>query len=962
MPDILTEAHSVQDPLVRYAGEVGWKEISQEGALCLRGGETGLIFRGLLREKLLLLNAGSVDESGVDAILRSIENVRNSVEGNREILRWLRGQQTVFVASQRRELNVKLIDFESLDNNSFHVTKEWRYTNGRYANRADVILLINGVPVVLIETKAAQKRNGIEEGITQVRRYHRETPELVTHPQVFDVPNIVDFYYGVTWSLDLKNLFNWKDDERGNFERKVKTFFDRNRLLCLLRDYILFFEKDDELNKIVLRQHQTRAVSKVLNRCAEASKPRGLVWHTQGSGKTVTMLTTADQLLARPQLEKPTVLMLVDRNELEGQLSGVLRAFKGVDALVAQTKDHLRALLKADTRGLIVSTIHKFDKMPSDICVRPNVFVLVDEAHRTTTGDLGNYLVGALPNATLIGFTGTPIDRTAYGKGTFKTFGLYDELGYLDKYSIRESIEDKTTVPLKYALAPNSIRVPQKQLEEEFLGLAELEGVADIDDLNRALDRAVTLKNFLKADGRVEQVARFVAHHFRESVEPLGYKAFLVGVDREACVLLKEALDEFLPSEYSKVVFTPSHNDPEQLKRFYLDVDEEKRVRRAFVDPIAQPKLLIVTEKLLTGFDAPILYCMYLDKPMRDHTLLQAIARVNRPYEESSGAAKTCGMVVDFVGIFDKVERALAFDSDVVASVIENIDVLKERFGELMRTRAPEYLALASGTSGDKVAEHIIDLRDNPEVRNGFLDFFREIETLYEIISPDGFLRPFVDDYLRLAKMYEIAINAFSVRPIMDLAKKTERLVREKTLPTTIQPGLKLYEINDDTLRALKQDGSSDNSKVVNLARSISQTVEQERLRNPFLVPIGERAAGVLESFHARQLATGVALRELEGLVGEYTEASREMTDKGMDVRTFAVYWVLKRSNIPNAESTASKATEVIARFPNWQANESELRELRAGLYEVLIPAVGKGRVVETVKSLLQAQRGNVAS
>jgi type I restriction enzyme, R subunit len=962
MPNALTEAHTVQDPLVQYAEEVGWLKVSQEDALRLRGGETGLIFREVLRERLLALNSGVVDESNVADILRRIENARNSIEGNREILRWIRGEETTFVASQKRELNVAVVDFLSPDRNNFQVTKEWQYTNGRYTNRADAVMLLNGIPVILVETKAAQKKNGIEDGITQVRRYHRETPELVTHPQVFDVPNIVDFYYGVTWSLDLKNLFSWKDEEKGNFERKVKAFFDRPRFLRVLRDYILFFSKDEELSKIILRQHQTRAAERVLARCSDKTKPRGLVWHTQGSGKTVTMLTVAEQLLADSRFEKPTVLMLVDRNELEGQLSGVLRSFKGVDVPVAQTKEHLRDLFHADTRGLIVSTIHKFDRMPRDICARPNVFVLVDEAHRTTTGDLGNYLVAALPNATLIGFTGTPIDKTAYGRGTFKTFGPFDERGYLDKYSIRESIEDGTTVPLRYALAPNSIRVPQKQLEEEFLTLAEVEGIADIDDLNRVLDRAVNLKNFLKADKRVEELAEFIAQHFKESVEPLGYKAFVVGVDREACILLKEGLDQHLPPEYSRVVFTPLHNDNERLQRYYLSEDQEKQVRKSFVNPDALPKILIVTEKLLTGFDAPILYCMYLDKPMRDHTLLQAIARVNRPFEDPSGAKKPCGMVVDFIGIFDRVEKALAFDSDVVASVIENLDVLKDRFGDLMRSRAPEYLALTKGTTGDKVVERIINLRDAPEFRNRFLDFFRELETLYEIISPDAFLSPFLEDYVQLSKMYELSVNASSVRPIMDLARKTERLVREKTSPSAVQPGLKFYTIDEHTLGALKTDSSSDNSKVVNLARSIVQTVEQERVQNPFLIPIAERSAAVLESFHSRRIATQDALRTLEGLVNEYADASRERAAKGMDERTFAAYWVLKRSNVPDPESIAAKSSEVFAKFPNWQANEADLRELRAELYRVLLPTIGKAHIVQTVTDLLRAQRRGIAS
>ncbi|MEK7327071.1 MAG: type I restriction endonuclease subunit R, partial [Chloroflexota bacterium] len=339
--------------------------------------------------------------------------------------------------------------------------------------------------------------------------------------------------------------------------------------------------------------------------------------------------------------------------------------FKAVE--LAHSKARLRELLMADYRGLIVSMIHKFDDISARLNPRANIYVLVDEAHRTTGGDLGNYLMGALPNATYIGFTGTPIDKTAYGQGTFKTFGKDDPQGYLDKYAIAESIEDGTTLPLHYALAPNDIRVPREQLEQEFLALAEAEGVSDIVELNKILDRAVALKTFLKSADRVERVARFVAEHYRANVEPMGYKAFLVGVDREACALYKQALDKHLPPDYSAVVYTAAHNDEELLQNYYVrrqtpfaaptDDEAEKKLRKAFIKKDTLPKLLIVTDKLLTGFDAPILYCLYLDKPMRDHTLLQAIARVNRPYEDDEAAGsrmkKPSGFVVDFVGIFE---------------------------------------------------------------------------------------------------------------------------------------------------------------------------------------------------------------------------------------------------------------------------------------------------------------------
>jgi type I restriction enzyme, R subunit len=325
------------------------------------------------------------------------------------------------------------------------------------------------------------------------------------------------------------------------------------------------------------------------------------------------MIKAADLILRNPAFKKPTVIMLVDRNELESQLFANVAAY-GLSPEIARSKQHLRELLRSDYHGLIVSMIHKFDKADADMCTRSNVFLLVDEAHRTTSGDLGNYLVAAIPNATMLGFTGTPIDKIAYGKGTFKVFGKDDEKGYLDKYSIAESIEDGTTLPLNYTLAPNDIRVPREQLEKEFLDLADAQGISDIEELNKILDRAVNLKTFLKADDRVDKVARFVSQHFRENVEPLGYKAFLVGVDREACALYKNALDKYLPSEYSAVVYTSAHNDSQLLAEFKLNENEEKLIRRAFIKRGNQPKILIVTEKLLTGFDAPILYCMYLDK------------------------------------------------------------------------------------------------------------------------------------------------------------------------------------------------------------------------------------------------------------------------------------------------------------------------------------------------------------
>ena len=959
------ENTTVQTPLIRHAVAAGWEYVPRAEAVALRKGEGGLYFYRVLEEKLRALNPGLVTASGATDIIRRMEGARNTIEGNAEILAWLRGEKTVHDPKENRERNVALVDYRKPGRNVCQVTEEWQFTNGRETNRADVMFLINGIPVAIVEAKSAARPEGIEDALDQMRRYHRETPEMLTAPQVFNLTHLIDFHYGATWNLERKNLFNWRDEEPGNFEKKVKAFFDPGRFLGMLKEWILFFYKDDELRKTILRQHQTRAVERILARCADPGRTTGLVWHTQGAGKTFTMIAAARRiLLDRERFGKATVLLIIDRNELEGQLAAWVERLIGEAATEdiavepATSKRWLRGLLEADFRGLIVTMIHKFDGIPKGINARENIFVLVDEAHRTTGGDLGTYLLAALPKATVIGFTGTPIDRTAYGQGTFKVFGREDEQGYLDKYSIVESIADGTTKPLKYTLAPGSIRVPQEQLEAEFLNLAQAEGVSDIDDLNRILDRALRLKTFLKGDDRIDKVAAFVARHFKENVEPLGYKAFLVAVDREACALYKEALDKLLPPETTLPIYTSGPHDSERLPlvhRHQIAPDAEKKARRLFPKADTQPGIFIVTDKLLTGFDAPILYCMYLDKPMRDHVLLQAIARVNRPYERDGAVRKPCGVVVDFVGIFEKLEKALAFDSDVVSGVIEDLDRMLARFTELMAGPAREYLGLCRGPMDDKTVERAMDAFADPDKRQAFFRLYRQIEMLYEILSPSPDLRDYVEDFACLALLHQIVRNAFRKKTPLygELARKTEVLVRERVASFGLDAALPAVPLDEQTLKVIRGKGGTDNGRIINLVATIRNAVEQEGEGQPYLKPIGVRAEAIMDAYSRRQVSTKAALKKVEQLVLEALEARAEQQKMGMEAETFAFYWTLRQENIPNPERTAEMVHLLVDRFPHHRENAAEFRQLKAELYRVLLPVAGKDRMVALADQML---------
>jgi type I restriction enzyme, R subunit len=944
-----TEHKSVQARILKYADEIGWSIVSQGEAESRRGFDTSAasprekaknasrFFTDTLFEKVKQFNPKFKDSK--EDLLRILDLPLPTIHGNRDFLNYLQGEKTFFSKAENREFNLNLIDFENQSNNTFEVTEEYYLFNGQYANREDVVFLINGIPVLVIECKNATKDEAIAIGVDQLRRYHRETPEMMVSQQLFTATESIGFSYGVTWNTIRRNIFNWKSEEIGNLEAKIRSFCDIQHVLDLLKKFILFAEQNEELNKFILRQHQKTAVDKVVARALDPTKTRGLVWHTQGSGKTYTMIKTAELLFKAPQAEKPTILLMIDRNELEDQMLKNLSSIGVNNVEQAESIHDLQKLLKKDYRGIIVSMVHKFRDMPANVSLRKNIYVLIDEAHRTTGGDLGNFLMAAVPNATFIGFTGTPVDKTVYGRGTFKTFGIEDDQGYLHKYSISDSIEDGTTLPLFYGMAPNELLVPKEILEKEFLNLAEAYGVNDIEELNKILERAVNTKNFLKGKERVDKVAEYVAKHYKENVEPLGYKAFLVGVDRPACAMYKKALDKYLPKEYSEVVYTGNNNDTEDLKAFHNDAKREKEIRKKFTKLDEQPKILIVTEKLLTGFDAPILYAMYLDKPMRDHTLLQAIARVNRPYEnEELEMVKPHGFVLDFVGIFENLEKALAFDSDEINAIVKDIQLLKYLFQSKIEKDVPPYLELIKHNFNDKDTDNLISYFRDKSKRKEFFKLFKEVEMLYEIISPDKFLRPYIDNYATLSAIYQVVRNAYSKRVQVDreFQRKTNELVQSKIAGTAPNFNNEFFEINELTIQKIKDNQDNDNTKVINLIRSIEK-IADENSDDPFLIGIRERAEAVEGNYESRQISTQEALEEIRKLYEEDTRRKKEQAEKGFDDLTFFIYKTLLEKEIKNSETITKQIREEFINHPNWKTSEKELRELRQQIYFALL-------------------------
>lgn len=969
----ISEAGTVQFPMVKHAVEIGWTSITPEDARTKRGGEAGTFFRDVLEAKLAAFNPW-MSADAVRSVVETLDALPATIEGNRELLAWLRGERQWYDEAEKRHRPVTVIDFEHVAENVFHVTWEWKIKPpARKGNRADVMFVVNGVPVVIVEHKNPKDGDAIERAIKQLRRYELETPELLATTQLFNVTHLLDYWYGVTWNANRRDMARWKQAPEETYRFAVQAFFEPTDFLRTLQHWILFYVQDGETRKSILRQHQRRAIDAILDRCADPAKTRGLVWHTQGSGKTFTLLTAARQILEdKARFANATVILVVDRTELEGQLKGWVERLLGEmqqqDIAVerANNKAKLQSLLDADFRGLIISMIHKFEAIRKDSCLRDNVYVFIDEAHRSVAKDLGTYLMAAVPKATIIGFTGTPIARTSQGEGTFKIFGTQDELGYLDKYSIAESIADETTLPIKHVMAPSEMTVPAERLDKEFFALAESEGVTDVEELNKVLDRAVGLRTFLTADDRIEKVVAFIAEHFNENVLPLGYKAFVVAVNREACANYKKALDKLLPPEWTAPVYTENAADVVDrplVAELQLSDEAEEQARLLFKKPAENPKILIVTDKLLTGYDAPPLYCLYLDKPMRDHVLLQSIARVNRPYVDANGMQKRVGLVVDFVGVLRELKKALQFDSSDVSGVIEDLDVLLQDFLQRIEQAKKDYLESDAGGTPDERLERLVFGRFlTPEARKTFFESYKEIEALWEILSPDPALRDHIATYKQLSQLYAAVRNAYAEKVgfVADLAYKTRRLIEESAEQHGLGRLTKTVTFDVATLKSLRGEDGADEGKVFNLVRGLQHEIDEDPAAAPVLQPLKDRAERILKDLEERKTTGLAAMDQLAALAAEKEAAMKAARDSGLSARAFAVAWLLREDAAAKAAgidpmTLAKDAEELLGRFPNASVNADEQRRLRASLYKPLLVLAQdeRARVVDLVVRLL---------
>jgi type I restriction enzyme R subunit len=628
-----------------------------------------------LREALIRLNpeiAAQPDRAdeviyNLRACLLSV-HADGLVRANENFMAWLRGEKTMPFGRASEHVPVRLVDRQARANNRLVVTNQWIYQAGPLEKRFDVVFLVNGLPLVIGEAKTPT-RSAVTwfDGAYQINEiYENQVPAMFV-PNVFSFATEGKlFRYGAI-HMPIEMWGPWRDDQNQDegqlhhVKATVESLLRPEVLLDIAGNFTLFAtDKKHRRIKIICRYQQYETTNQIVARVVKGYPKKGLIWHFQGSGKSLLMVFAAQKLRMDPRLFNPTVIIVVDRIDLDTQITATFNAADVPNMVGCATRQELQTLLAQDVRKVLITTIHKFAEAGGRLNERSNIIVMVDEAHRTQEGDLGRKMREALPNAFLFGLTGTPINRA--DRNTFWAFGAdEDEQGYMSRYSFQDSIRDKATLPLHFEAPEVRLKIDRAAIDEAYKQITGNLSEQDRDDLaKRAAKMAVLVKN----PERVRAVVEHIVNHFQQKVEPNGFKAQVVVFDRECCVLYKQVMDELIGPEASAIVMTAAPGDPPEWRQHSRDKDAEEKLLDHFRDPSDPLQFVIVTSKLLTGFDAPILQVMYLDKPMKDHNLLQAICRTNRTFCQE----KSHGLIVDYIGIFDDVARALDFDEKTASS------------------------------------------------------------------------------------------------------------------------------------------------------------------------------------------------------------------------------------------------------------------------------------------------------
>ncbi len=1016
----------VELPAVEYLKSLGYEYIDGDKLVPELGERDTLsdvILNRRMMKSLKKLNPWISDENA-NKIIRKLERAESLGSGlleiNEKIYEYIVNLQITVdqVIDGRKETpTVHLIDFNNIDNNDFLVCRQFVIKGSQETIRPDIVIFINGMPIVVLECKSPFKDGDSNENVgkhdayAQLRRYMngREANFIEGSERLFYtnfITGILNKYTAFVGTIcsGYKHYIEWKDAYPVNnvdvFEYKetpqnilLQGIFKKENLLDIMQNFIVYDMDKENSRKVkkVCRYQQFRAVQKCIKRLEEGKTPLekgGVVWHTQGSGKSLTMVFLSRKIRSIKKLSDATIIIVTDRTDLDEQIFETLQnTLTNTIPVRAEKIEQMKGLLRQSNAQVITTTIQKFqsDKEESNIeglflekeyeilSTKNNIIVMTDEAHRSQYKGTAANMRTALPNATFIGFTGTPIDKQ--DKSTARTFG-----SYIDQYSIRDAVKDGATVKIVYEGRRPDLHISGENLEELF------EQAFDdrTDDEKEAIKQKYANKRtVIESDERIEEVAKDILKHYKDYIYPNGFKAQIVCVSREACVKYCNALNKHMKDIMGeelecKIIYSKGElNEDASLKEHYTTKEEQKTILKEFKKKTSESKLcfIIVKDMLLTGFDAPIEQVMYLDRPLKEHTLLQAIARVNR----TCGDIKKCGYVIDYYGVLDFLDEALAiFDKEDLGRPMESMASI---YDEMLSLRE-NVMRMFCGVDKDNLDAlvKILEPEDKrAEFEVAYKKFAGVVETLMPTVSKDILNDVKWLSYIRAAA--KMRYNPEKKLDIGDCGEKVKEIISEHLSSNGVISWIEPITLFEDDFENKIKNNMSDEAVASTMEHAIKNAIHLKMDENPvYYTSLFEKLQQILEETKNDWVEKKARLKEF--MKNDIGSGEKDMANElGLDVKEFAVFEtvrklledgeeandVIKEDSVTYMNDNTIEFTKEFAKEFNdkittewymkgWTENQTKVSEIENKIYMFLLSKNQKIREVYGADTLNKIQ------
>lgn len=932
-----------------------------------------VILEDRLRQSLLKINPW-LQNNTLEKVVRKLKNIQAStlMEANQIVFDFITKKDSITEkpTPEAKPQPVFIIDYENIENNDFLIVNQMKY-NGIHKNSIpDIVVYINGLPLAIIEAKSPKV--SITDAISDLGYYQENSQKLFYYNQICIGMNKGKALYGTIGS-QFAHYSKYKLEDLTELELLVErtataqdiliySLFKKEMLLDIIRNFTIFEIDQGRTIKKLPRYQQLRAVNKILDRLKTENKG-GVVWHTQGSGKSITMVYLATKLRREEAgFDNPTIIVVTDRIDLDNQISSTFRRTGFSNPIQAVSISNLKELLKDSYGKTLMTTIHKFQERAEEqkeeieiLSDKSNVFVLIDEAHRSQYGMTAAYMRNSLPNAKFIAFTGTPIDKEQ--KSTLRTF--YGGSDYIDKYTIKQSVEDGNTLAIRYQTGMPEYFIEKDLMNEVF---SSVFGHESVEKQAKLKSKAASLDTFLMAKRRVEEIAKHIIKHFQEKIYPNNYKAMLVCHNRYQAIAYQKAFlklkEQGLNSFESKVIMSfDNKKDPIEFRELAVEEDKIKKAIEEFKLPFGNENekslsgekrfdntaILIVSDMLLTGYDAPIVQCMYIDKLLKEHTLLQAIARVNR-----TKSGKEYGLVVDYAGITNYLTEALKiFSGDLEAQDVMT-DIENEK--TILDNRHSKMVAFFNDIKIDrfkdraKFVDECVLYLEPEDLRDKYIDLVKQFNKSMDIVLPDSFAMKFEHDLKLYNDIKLWAVNTHTPEKMFitrEETKKIQMIIDEHLRATGVHYLLhEAIDITDPEAFRRELENKSGKTKELTIANRIKHTIQANKKENPdFYKDIAKRLEELIKAKEEDRITQAQLLIEFDKLQEEIRNSKEEWKRLGLASKEqFPIFKTLEKV-VPNPKEFTIGVFEKIGMYlqkSDWKDHDDIKKEIRKNIKSLL--------------------------